>query len=57
LHEAALATPELSFAGQEATSGEGLVVLVAVLEIIAGVLLKEVPDVLRAQEQVDPVGS
>jgi hypothetical protein len=32
-------------------------VLVAILEIIAGVLLKEVPDVLRAQEQVDPVGS
>jgi hypothetical protein len=57
LDQTALATPELPFAGQEATSGEGFVVLVAVLEIIAGVLLKDVTDVLRAQEQVDPVGS
>jgi hypothetical protein len=57
LGKAALATPGCPLAGQEATSGEGLVVLVAILEIIARVLLEEVSDVLWAQEQVDLVGT
>jgi hypothetical protein len=57
LDETALAAPELPLAGQEAMPGEGLVVLVAVLEVVAGILLEEVPDVLGTQEQVDSVGS
>jgi hypothetical protein len=57
LGKAAPATPEVALAGEEAAAGEEFVVLVAVLEVVGRILLKEVEDVVGVEEQVDPVGA
>jgi hypothetical protein len=49
LGKAALAAPEFSLAGEEALTGERLVVLVAILEVVRGVFLEEIEDVIRVE--------